>query len=65
MKQYIGEIVKKQRMNKKISQEELAEKVGVTRKTIYQWEKGEQEITITHADKLCKALGIKITLGKC
>ena len=54
--------LKQVRINSKISQEELAEKVGVTRQTIRNWENGDYIPNVTELIKLCNVLKIKITI---
>ena len=50
------------RIQKQLTQEELAEKIGVTRQTIGLIEKGSYNPTITLCLRICKELGI--TLGQ-
>lgn len=47
------------RKNKNLSQEELAEKIGVSRQSIYAWESGKSVPDIENMSKLCQILGIK------
>ena len=47
------------RKNKKLSQEELAEKIGVSRQSIYAWESGKSVPDIENMSKLCQILEIK------
>lgn len=47
------------RKNKKISQEELAEKIGVSRQSVYAWESGKSIPDIENISKLCQILEIK------
>lgn len=63
LKKNFGEILKKARENKEISQRELARLVGVERRSIIYWEQGKQNITLENADKLLKALGVEIKIG--
>lgn len=43
-----------------LSQEELAEKVGVTRQTVAKWEVGESEPTLEKSKLLAEALGVTL-----
>lgn len=47
------------RRKKEFNQDELGEKVGVSRQTINAYENGRQEIPTRMVYKLCKALGIR------
>lgn len=57
MSEYFNENLKYIRKMKKMSQQELADKIGVDRSSISYWEKGN-DITITNAIKVAKALDI-------
>jgi DNA-binding helix-turn-helix protein len=59
-----GAILKKERINKELSIQELAEKAGVTVRAIYYWERGEKHMSIESADKVFNALGVSVTIGK-
>ena len=47
------------RKNKNLSQEELAEKIGVSSQSIYAWEDGKSVPDIENMSKLCQILEIK------
>lgn len=47
------------RKNKNLSQEELAEKIGVSRQSIYAWESGKSVPDIENMSKLCQILEVK------
>lgn len=55
-----GDNLKKLRKSKKLSQESLAEKVGVSRQSISKWECGEAYPEIDNILKLCKIFHCKI-----
>lgn len=57
-KKVVGELIKKQRDDKFLTQEELAEKVGVTRATVSQWEKGKYSPRARFLTPLAEALGL-------
>lgn len=59
-----GAILKKERINKELSIQELAEKAGVTVRALYYWERGEKHMSIESADKVFKALDVSVTIGK-
>ena len=56
----LGEKILKYRKNKGLSQEELGEKVDVTRQTISNWELGETQPNPEQLKKLSKELGVSI-----
>lgn len=56
----IGKKISDYRKRERISQEELAEKIGVTRQTISNWELGETIPDINQAKNISKVLGISI-----
>jgi putative transcriptional regulator len=60
MSEYISNEVSTLRMNKGITQEELAEKVGVSRQTIISIEKGNYTPSILLALKLASFFGIPV-----
>jgi len=55
-----GEIVRKVRKEKGISQEELAERAGLHRTYIGMIERAEKNITLINIQKIAKALDIEI-----
>lgn len=55
-----GQKVRKARLKKGLSQEELAEKAGVHRTYIGMIERAEKNITLLNIEKLAKALDISI-----
>jgi transcriptional regulator with XRE-family HTH domain len=48
------------RTKRNISQEKLAEEIGVSRPTYLQIEKGERELTVTEAQKLARIFGMSL-----
>lgn len=51
---FLGENLYKFRKEKGISQEELANKIGVSRQAVYKWETGERIPDITNLNALCE-----------
>lgn len=49
------------RVNKNLTQEELANLVGFSRSTIIKWEKDPTKMTIRQAEKICNALGVNMS----
>ena len=55
-----GDNLKLIRKNKNMSQEELAEKVNVTRQSVSKWENGEAYPEMNNILELCKIFNCKI-----
>ena len=55
-----GENLKKIRKDKKMSQEQLAERVNVSRQSVSKWENGEAYPEMNNILQLCKIFGCKI-----
>lgn len=56
-----GNKVRSERLMLGISQEELAARAGVHRTYIGMIERAEKNITLENIEKLCKALGLKLS----
>lgn len=56
--QAVGARVTKYRKRKGLSQEDLAEAIGVSRSAMSRIEKGQQELTISRTQELAFALGV-------
>lgn len=55
----VGELIKKERLAKGMTQEELAEKVGVKKSAVAKWENGRvSEIKRSNLKKIGEALGL-------
>lgn len=54
----VGENIKELRKDKKISQQALAEKIGVSQKAIDYWERGINEPKATYIVKLADFFGV-------
>lgn len=59
----LSRIIREERIKQGISQQQLADKAGVTKRSIVYWETQGREITIEYADKVLKALGVSVVLG--
>jgi transcriptional regulator with XRE-family HTH domain len=59
-KELFGLRLKKLRKQNKISQEELAYRVGVSVMTIWRWERGEYGPEFDHLEMIAQALGVRI-----
>lgn len=55
-----GNMVRKERLKKNLSQEDLAARVGVHRTYIGMIERAEKNITLKNIEKIASALNIKI-----
>ena len=61
MNQYIkGEVIKALREKNRMTQAELAEKIGVTDKAVSKWETGRGLPDITLVEPIAKALNISV-----
>ena len=55
---FVGEAIKKARLEQNLTQEELGERVGVKRSQIWKLERGKCVITLPTMSRVFKALGI-------
>ena len=53
----IGKVVREHRLSRKLSQEEFAELVDLSKNYVGNLERGEHEVTITTLDGIAQALG--------
>ncbi|MDR2010542.1 MAG: helix-turn-helix domain-containing protein [Bacteroidales bacterium] len=60
---YYGEILRERRKELKLTQQQLAEKVGKERSYIARIEKGETDMQISSLIRIAEALGLKFSLG--
>lgn len=58
-----GKIIKEARVKQGLSQQTLANKSGVTKRSIIYWESGKRKMTVDNADKIFKALNMTVTIG--
>jgi len=58
--QNMGKFIAELRKQEQLTQKELADKLGVSDKTISKWECGNGIPDITYLEDLCKALGISV-----
>ena len=47
------------RVNKKLTQEQFAEKVGVSKSTVQKWEKGSSKPSLDKIEPICNVLGMR------
>lgn len=59
-----GKFLKEKREAANMTRKDLASKAGVSKRSIYCWENGDRNMTLEHADRVFKALGVSIVIGK-
>lgn len=59
----IGLMIAIERTKQNLSTKKLAELVGCSSRAIEYWEAGKRRISFEYADKIFKALNMKITIG--
>lgn len=59
-----GKLLKEERNNKKMSQYQLAQEAGVTKRSIAYWESGTKKMSLESADKVFKALHVSVVIGE-
>jgi repressor LexA len=64
VKQRVGQKIREARLEKGLTQKELAERLGVVKSVISEYEKGNQNLTIETLDKVASVLGLSFTIGK-
>jgi transcriptional regulator with XRE-family HTH domain len=57
----IGTTLKKIRLNKKFSQQYVADHLNISRKTYNNWENNKTDLTLQKCDKICELYSIGIT----
>ena len=60
-KRNIGKFIKKYRKERKLTQAELAAKIGTSRPNIWSWESDRTEPSINDCERLAQFFGVKIT----
>lgn len=66
MDQYnIGNFIQKKRREKNLTQEQLAERLGVSNKTVSKWENGKCLPDYSVIELLCKELGVTVAELLC
>lgn len=60
IKQSLGDVLKKYRTNNKMTQEFVAEAVGVSRQSVSKWEQGISEPSTSNLFALAKLFGISV-----
>ena len=56
----LGQVIKKRREDKKMSQQELADKAGITQATVSRLEKDSSDIKLSHLKNIAAALGCSV-----
>lgn len=60
----LGKIMKEERIRQGLSQQELAEVAGVSKRAIAYWETGKRKMSVESADKIFRNLHKEIVIGK-
>ncbi len=60
MREYVADRIRELRMKEKLSQEVLAQRIGVATNTISRWETGTYEPTLDDLERLARALSVSI-----
>lgn len=63
-KSEILQAVERERIRQGMSKRKLAEKAGFTDRSLYMWESDKRGMTLTNADSLLKAVGLKLVIEK-
>lgn len=58
-----GKLLKQERIKSGMSQYKLADKAGVTQRSIAYWESGQKKMTMESAGKVFGALNISVEIG--
>lgn len=58
--QELAQVLQSKRLDKGLSQQEVADKIGMTRSCIANWEQGRRRIDIDTMYRICKVLDIDI-----
>lgn len=56
----VGQQIRQLRENKKMTQAELGEKLGVTKNAVYSWETGKCKLTLKKAKEISRALDCEV-----
>lgn len=59
-----AKLLREKRIEKGISRKQLAMRAGVTERAICYWEHGERNMSVETADRIFRALGIRVKIGK-
>ena len=59
-----GKFLKEERKKKKMSQYQLAQEAGVTKRAIAYWESGTKKMSLESAEKVFKALHVSVVIGE-
>jgi transcriptional regulator with XRE-family HTH domain len=57
-----SDVIKKMRKKQGLTQQELADKIGVSQKDVSRWENGKREPSITTLNKIADALDLNISI---
>ena len=57
----LGDIIREERLNKKMTMKELGEKIGITEGAVHHYEMGIRKMSFDTFANICKALNIDAT----
>jgi transcriptional regulator with XRE-family HTH domain len=58
----VGQLIKETRKAKRLTQEELGEKLGIGKTTINRYESGKHNITVETLSRVLEAMGAKLSI---
>lgn len=59
-----GNLLKQERIKRKMSQQELADLSGFTKRAIAYWESGKRKMTLENAEKVFEALEMRLVIER-
>lgn len=63
IKEVAGSLIRESRKSQGLTQEELGERLGLSKSTINRFESGRNNLTLDTLEKIMVALGKKVTIG--
>jgi transcriptional regulator with XRE-family HTH domain len=60
-KRRLGSLLKEIRLDAKLTQEQVADRLGQSQSYVSKYESGEQRLDLIELDAVCKAVGLELT----
>jgi transcriptional regulator with XRE-family HTH domain len=60
-KRRLGSLLKEIRLEAKLTQEQVADRLGQSQSYVSKYESGEQRLDLIELDAVCKAVGLELT----